>query len=157
MRKLFVLLTTLALILALPASAIAQEERTQVVLDVTETQTGVTADGSLLTQGTYELSLDGFVLETGVERTVYQVGETTARGTRMYRNTATGDTATTLIKAWLIDADEENGVFIWAFNETLISSSEGVSGHGTGIAVVTVHPDGSFSLESSADVILNFG
>lgn len=157
MRRLTVILTALALFLVLPASAAtAQDERFVVSVYVTEAQIGVTANGSLIAKGAFEVAADGAILEAGVERSVYQVGETTARGTRVYRDAATGNVTKTLIKATLVEADEANGVFVYETKETIISNSEGLAGHGVGTAVVTVQPDGSFTLESWTDFILNF-
>ncbi len=157
MRRLTVILTALALFLVLPASAAtAQDERFLVSVYVTEAQTSVTADGSLIAQGAFEVAADGAILEAGVERSVYQVAETTARGTRVYRDAATGNVTKTLIKATLVEADEANGVFVYETKETIISNSEGLTGHGVGTAVVTVQPDGSFTLESWTNFILNF-
>jgi hypothetical protein len=157
MRRLSVILTALALFLVSPASAAtAQDDRFVVSVYVSEAQIGVTEDGSLIARGTFEVAADGVILEAGVERSVYQVGETTARGTRVYRDAATGSVVVTLIKASLVEADEANGVFVYETSETIISSTEGLRGHGVGTAVVTVQPDGSFTLESWTDVILDF-
>lgn len=156
MRRIFVLLAALALFVALPASAaVAQSDRVVVTVDVSESQVGVTADGSLVARGTYAVSFDGVVVESGVERSVYQVTDTTARGTRVYRS-STGEVTVTQIKAVVVEADEENGIFVYATTETVLSSTEGFTGHGVGTAVVTVHPDGSFSLESSTTLSLEF-
>lgn len=154
MRRLIIVFLAFGLLFALPASAVAQEG-IEVTVSSAEAQTGVAPNGASIAVGTYSVSMDGVVFETGDIRSRY-LGEDKVRGQRMYRDDATGNMLVTSVKGLLIDVDEANAVFIYKVVENVESSTAGASGRGVGLAVVYGQPDGSFVLEASIDFTLTF-
>ncbi len=57
----------------------------------------------------------------------------------------------------IVDIDETGTVLTYLYEEEITAASEDVSGHGRGVAVLTLFDDGSFLLETSTTVILDLG
>lgn len=157
MRRLAALLFALMTLVVLPAVPAAAQERVEAVVVATETPVGVAADGATLTAGTYALLFEGTVIETGTVEGRYYDRGTGVHGTRHFVNGATGDTADTEVKGRIVDIDDTGTVITYLYEEEITAASEDVSGHGRGVAVVTLLDDGSFLLESSTTVILHIG
>jgi hypothetical protein len=157
MRRLFVFIAVLGMLFALPvATASAQTERFEATINSSGAQVGVTADGAAIAEGTFEVVMDGEVVETGQVRSVIYSNDTASHFSVKYRDDSTGDIVNTTGKAYIVAVDEVNGIVTFAGTERIVSSTTGVKGHAVGEIVVFLHPDGSFTYEGSAHWILNF-
>jgi hypothetical protein len=158
MRRLAGLLLAVMTLVVLPVvPAAAQDDRVEAVVVAEETPVGMAADGAILTAGTYAVMFEGVTIETGTVEGRYYDRGTGVHGTRHFVDAATGSTADTEVKAFVVDVDDTGTVVTYVFSEQIVASSEGVSGRGRGVAVTTLFADGSFLLETTSTVILSFG
>jgi hypothetical protein len=150
MRKLMVMLVAFGMFLALSATAATAQEILEVTVTASEAQTGLGDKGSTVADGTFAVSMDGNVFETGTLQSMYR-GDERVQGIRTYVDDSTGNVLVTSVRALLIDVDDVNAVFTYKVIETVIASDTGATGNGTGIAIVQSLPDGSYTVESSID------
>lgn len=144
MRRLFVLLVVLGMLLAMPlAAANAQDERFESDIYSEGVPVGVAPDGAEIWVGTFEVHIGGAIVETGsVTSYVYTVDGSAVHFRAHYVDDSTGNTVDTVGKAFVVDFDEVNGVLTYVVNEHIVASSTGVDGSARGTGYVTLDDAG---------------
>lgn len=149
MRRLSVFLIVLAMFLALPLAANAQDDSFEVDIHTTGSMVHQNADGCDLSTGEFYIEADGVIIETGRTRLVSCANEDASlvRYRVAYRDASTGNLVTAIGRAELIDADFDAGVLTYALTERIVSSTTGITGHATGTGVVVL-TDAGFDVSS---------
>jgi len=159
-RRLLALLFVLATVMVVPVvPAAAQDERVEVVVVAEEFPAGVSADGATLTAGTYALLFEGVVVDAGTVEGRYYDRGTGVHGTRHFVSDITGAFTDTEVKALIVDVDDSGDpvVVTYVFDELIVANSDGATGHGGGVAVLSGFADGSFVLATTSTAILDLG
>lgn len=144
MRRTLTLLAVMAMVMAAPLAAIAQDESFEVDIHTTGSLVGQDASGCDLTEGEFTIYLGGTVIETGVValKSCPNDDASLVRYTATYTDDSTGNVVVSVGRALLVAADFDAGVFTYSTKERIVSSTTGVVGNAVGTVDVFVTATG---------------